>query len=405
MRVRLVQLLALSLVACSKLLDIDGLSNGRPDASVAGTAGTGGSAGVGGCEVGQSSCSGSCVDLKTDDENCGVCSRSCLGGTCDEGRCSAVQLGAKLVCHDLSLNAAADELAVTAWRNDESPDPAQGGLYTMSLEPNSAFVDVTTGVWGATFIDRHATGTFFANETSNSNEPAGIRNGATLMTLTNQKFTKPYDVLVVGDYLLWSDKDEPGIFFTDLSQPGSEQRTLADASWVQAPYGLAYLNGTVFVADSGPALDTGRIVSLEFDPTAPPGGDAQASGTELSANQKQPYSVAARVIQTEGGSETEVFFTHTDGMSVIRGEQPVFLGGTKDLEAGGIVTTDDWIYWSQRDIPGFFQVQVWRTRSQPGSAEALWSGGDDPDAGVGLTVHEGVLYFCADALYRMVLPP
>ncbi|HYQ04143.1 MAG TPA: hypothetical protein VER96_35970 [Polyangiaceae bacterium] len=39
------------------------------------------------CSPSYSACGVSCVNLKTDPKNCGVCGHSCLGGTCDLGSC------------------------------------------------------------------------------------------------------------------------------------------------------------------------------------------------------------------------------------------------------------------------------------------------------------------------------
>jgi hypothetical protein len=37
-------------------------------------------------------CGSTCVDLQTDGQNCGMCGHSCLGGTCDAGKCQAAQI-------------------------------------------------------------------------------------------------------------------------------------------------------------------------------------------------------------------------------------------------------------------------------------------------------------------------
>src|SRR5690606_5760318 len=43
--------------------------------------------GKGKCKANQQRCSGVCVNLNTDPNNCGVCGKRCLGGTCSEGFC------------------------------------------------------------------------------------------------------------------------------------------------------------------------------------------------------------------------------------------------------------------------------------------------------------------------------
>jgi hypothetical protein len=45
-----------------------------------------------GCGSGMSKCGSACVDLSADDQNCGACGRSCLGGTCKNNVCQATQI-------------------------------------------------------------------------------------------------------------------------------------------------------------------------------------------------------------------------------------------------------------------------------------------------------------------------
>ena len=39
------------------------------------------------CPAGETPCAGTCVDLQTDDTNCGACGSPCALGSCDEGTC------------------------------------------------------------------------------------------------------------------------------------------------------------------------------------------------------------------------------------------------------------------------------------------------------------------------------
>ncbi|WP_437938124.1 hypothetical protein [Sorangium sp. So ce341] len=63
-------------------------------ATSAGTSGGGGSGGVDlpGCDEGEVSCSGLCVDLRSDPEHCGACDHYCLGEACAQGRCEPLLL-------------------------------------------------------------------------------------------------------------------------------------------------------------------------------------------------------------------------------------------------------------------------------------------------------------------------
>ncbi|WP_437674535.1 DUF5050 domain-containing protein [Sorangium sp. So ce131] len=58
-------------------------------AAVSASAGTGGSSG---CDEGQTSCSGVCVDTSSDPEHCGACKHYCLGQPCVQSRCEPLVL-------------------------------------------------------------------------------------------------------------------------------------------------------------------------------------------------------------------------------------------------------------------------------------------------------------------------
>ncbi len=46
------------------------------------------------CRCSKTTCQDTCTDTTTDAKNCGRCGRDCLGGTCTQGKCSVVELGA-----------------------------------------------------------------------------------------------------------------------------------------------------------------------------------------------------------------------------------------------------------------------------------------------------------------------
>jgi len=50
----------------------------------------------GACSCSKTECSGACVDIQTDNANCGKCGHSCQGGTCSGGKCQAVVLASNL---------------------------------------------------------------------------------------------------------------------------------------------------------------------------------------------------------------------------------------------------------------------------------------------------------------------
>src|SRR5262245_11453638 len=50
--------------------------------------------GAGPCAPGQRPCSGGCVDVVSNSENCGECGHSCLGGACELSTCQPVVLAA-----------------------------------------------------------------------------------------------------------------------------------------------------------------------------------------------------------------------------------------------------------------------------------------------------------------------
>ncbi|WP_437485360.1 hypothetical protein WME75_00670 [Sorangium sp. So ce1014] len=57
-----------------------------------GGSGGGGGGGLPGCDAGQLSCSGLCVDPTSDREHCGACDHYCLGQACVQGRCEPLLL-------------------------------------------------------------------------------------------------------------------------------------------------------------------------------------------------------------------------------------------------------------------------------------------------------------------------
>lgn len=94
-------------VGCSTVADLDGYTFDLEEDG--GIGGKGGSAGKGGCSGGLSSCSGTCVDKKTNKSNCGTCGHACLGdqicmsGTCG---CPTPKTVCGSVCADLKSDSA-----------------------------------------------------------------------------------------------------------------------------------------------------------------------------------------------------------------------------------------------------------------------------------------------------------
>jgi hypothetical protein len=76
-----------STASCATVLGIEDVEvepaqGAGGEANAAAASGGGGDPGAGGCAA----------DTQTDDANCGACGHDCLGGSCSEGRCQAIEL-------------------------------------------------------------------------------------------------------------------------------------------------------------------------------------------------------------------------------------------------------------------------------------------------------------------------
>jgi hypothetical protein len=93
-RLRAGFVLAIVLTGCSALIDVKDIYFDPEGPVVGGPDGSGGDGGGGDGGVDPDADTSCVADLQTDPLHCGRCNHDCLGGACEQGRCTAVQIAA-----------------------------------------------------------------------------------------------------------------------------------------------------------------------------------------------------------------------------------------------------------------------------------------------------------------------
>jgi hypothetical protein len=300
---------ALVAVSCNAFVDLSTLrGEGGASSSSAGTGGAvASSSSTGAGATGGGDCNG--ADLTQDDENCGVCNHSCLGGACIASHCAPVILAGSLMT---PVGVAVDAQAVY-WTEHEGnrvmalthgeadPKPVvEGELGPMHLTVHEGYLywvtdsdQSTTGTMGEvvrydlTVAQRQTlyTGVDLTGVAAGGGYVYWSERGGTVrrgprdgtqpaVTLISTNLLGPEDIELVGRELFIADEYASLIHRFDLTNMNLTQY----AGNVPDPVALAIDGTTVFVSDqrTGRVLmgDTSGGASLEpiaSDPSGPTG--------------------------------------------------------------------------------------------------------------------------------------
>jgi hypothetical protein len=235
------------------------------------------------CGMGERLCGMNCIDVTSDDMNCGDCGRDCLGGTCSNGLCPADTIamnqqepfGLAVDSTNVYWTAAGTENRVYSaplgggtpqqlatgqgdpreivldngvlyWGNFGigSGNTASVAHYSLPGGPAAQLVqNRPRGVWGVAVDSTHV---YWANQTAGtiSRDTIGTSTGAVELASLNQT---PWDLVVDNTHVYWTNYD--GSSVRRVPKGGGSQDTLASS--LGRPLGLAKDGNTLFWADSG----------------------------------------------------------------------------------------------------------------------------------------------------------
>jgi hypothetical protein len=104
-------------------------------------------------------CSGSCVDVTSDQKNCGSCAHDCLGGACHAGLCQPITLASGLDTPTVITVGPAG----VYWATNPPPDAGAGSIMTCGIDGGAVTTLATqTGVPGSPAVT--ATEVYWTNE-------------------------------------------------------------------------------------------------------------------------------------------------------------------------------------------------------------------------------------------------
>ncbi len=311
------------------------------------TSSTGGSGGMM-CPSGETLCSDVCVDLMTDDANCGACATACpMGTACSGGQCACAP--GKKLCGADCIDVLSDAQNCGACSHDCLGTGCTNGLCeasTLATLQQEPFAIALAG-----------SDVYIASAGTNNHLAKVSQQGGTLEVLASgQKF--PRDVAVVGDTVLWTNKGvganggEVNRYEIMSDTVSGVQSSLLSGVWAIAAQG-DYVYWSNQAAHTVSRSDISLNQTIEILATVPGG---------------TPWDIAV--------NGTHVYWTDYDGSDLRR--VPIG-GGTQDQivkslsQPTGIAIDSTYVYWAEEGAG-----RIARAKLAGGTVEVIATGQNTP---------------------------
>jgi hypothetical protein len=274
------------------------------------------------CPGGTANCNGTCVDLTTDKNNCGVCNNYC-STTCSGGEC-LVSLASNTPCGSSGSGAIAIngiKAYIAGNSNIYAVSLSGGGAVGLANNypqnsPTGIAIDGSYVYW-----TNFQTGTVMRVDLNGSTAPLQLSSGQTY----------PSAMAIDGTYLYWVNYNSPGAVMKMLL---SSQAVSSLASGINGPAGIAVDSAYAYV---GLASDD-YVISVQL---------SNGSIAQLTTFQNNPSAIAI--------DSSNVYFTNDaingDAHQVAKNANKsagVSLGPSAS-PPGGIATDGTNVYWVGND--------------------------------------------------------
>lgn len=286
-------------------------------------------------------CSAGCVDVTTDDKNCGSCDHSCQGGACTNGQCQPVELANGLRSpNDIATDGT--NVYWTAW------SAAFGGVFSVPVNGGALNqLTTTSDTYGITTDGTNIYYTQYLTSGSVYNVPTG--GGSPVLMAMGQG--RPTSVSAAGGYVFFANPYTGNI--SKSLNDGSTNVTVVAASQ-GAPPGV--------VADDSYVYWTcGCTSTTSGISRAPIGGGAPAV---LAMNQAFPLNITM--------DANNVYWTNQG--STMMGDGSVMMAAKSGAQVLTVATAQDKPY----DIAVNDKYIYWTTNVAGGSVMAAPLGGGTP---------------------------
>jgi hypothetical protein len=303
------------------------------------------------CDAG-AVCGTSCVDLQTDEKNCGRCGHDCQGGTCSNGSCQPVtvasnQTGAWAIAVD-STNVYWTTYAGPSGNGTVMKCPTSG----CGASPTTLATNQTSQGQG---IATDGTNVYWANFDTGTVEECAVGGCSQNPTTLASGQQKPYGVAVLGSVVYWTNLNSGTVAACASTGCGGAPTTVASSS--NSAFGLAVNATSVYwtagastvltctvagcgtpttMASSqaypiGIAIDTTNVYLVDWSNNTssgtvmacPLGGCSGGAPTVLASSQDGPAVLAA--------DSNGVYWGNQNGGSIVMSS-----GGTTTVLASGL---------------------------------------------------------------------
>lgn len=394
----------MTLMACSAIIgtrDLEFVADAENGSSSGNPGPDGGVGGDGSADLDGGGDAATCMaDLQTDPKHCGACFHDCFGGTCNAGKCDAIEIGSVAGAPLRSISASADHVFVTGiislvtqkggvWRIPKSGGNAEeyaplryaqmsavlgNTLYfVVNDEPEGSGADLHGGLWSCPVAGpAPCTPTLIAA----AKTPTGI-------TIDGNRILYGDDDAAKG-LMAYTPPAAPAVF-----RPGFG---FMDAIFVDNAsffYGVSFFTGTERAVLFDVSPDGGTTELYRFERAN--AGEGNLTGN-ASALYFTAYDYGTSATATSAGVVRRVVRPGASGV-------PCDYGGTSNKRPYGIAIDAARVYWTNQ---GEGTARPWTGGSLNScdlagcctTPTVLWTGDGEPS---GIAMDETSLYFVSNA--------